>query len=459
MKLKISEFFFYLLQRKNLYGRLATSLLRVAKPGLGTMAVGINKGRVALYYDPAFIENIGMGAAMFVLEHEMLHLMLDHIPRYLELLSHYPDEKDKLRARPVFNIAMDCAINSMLRTHTHFNDAETFTKQLCEEQHRKQALAAGIAEADIPPLPEKAGMCLPEKYDLPDKRSFEFYQHELMKRVNIVEISLGGGLVGDGTHGLWEGDLSEGATGDEMVGEANRIREQLKQQLRSAIKSVGGLGRGLLPAGVEEYLEQYLADPIVPWWEIFVTRCKASKAAKIRRSVTVPNRSLLALAEEDSSIIPAPGRVRDKAWRIIMVRDTSGSMSSESLEIALSEMQHMLNTDEGMELRMIDGDAAVHRDVLLHPGDEIPTTVLGRGGTDFDAYFEYMNEKYAYGDWRPDLVVVYTDGYAPAVKEENRLPSDIPVIWLVTPNYHKASLEGYGEIIVCDPSHNDLYNN
>lgn len=471
MKLKISEFFVYLLQKKNFYGRLAASLHRVAKPGLGTMAVGVHKGRVSLYYDPEFVAKIGMGAAMFVLEHEMLHLTLDHIPRYLELLSHYPDERDKVRTRAVANIAMDCAINSLLRGHKYFKDAEEFTKQLSvdhmkdvetmlpsdmPDEMKKQVREAIEKNADA--IKDKGGMCLPEKYDLPDKLSYESYHYQLFNRVNIIDIAIGCGGHGS-SHHLWEGDMEENASSDALVGEANRLREQLKQHLRAAVKASGGIGRGLLPAGIEEFLQQYLADPIVPWWEVFVTRAKTSKTAKIKRSVIVPNRSLMALSEEDEAVIPAPGRVRDKSWRIIMMRDTSGSMSTESLEIALSEMQHMLNADEGMELRMLDGDADVHRDVLLKPGDEIPTSVLGRGGTDFDAYFKYMNEKYANSDWRPDLVVVYTDGYAPAVAEENRLPGDIPVIWLVTPQHNRASLEGYGEIIVCDPDHNELYGN
>lgn len=439
MQLNISEFFVYLLQRKSFYGRMAAALNRVCKPGLGTMAVGVHKGRVTLFYDPEFVGKIGFGAAMFVLEHEILHLALDHIPRYLELLGHCADDKEKTKGRAVFNIAADCAINSLLRDHKHFNDAEEFTKQLVADK-----LEAGEK------IPEGAGMCLPEKYDLPDRLSFEAYQFMLMQRVNVTEVTIS-------MHDLWEGELDPNATSDALAGEAQRLREQLKQALRNTMKSIGGNGRGLLPAGVEEFLSEYLADPIIPWWEVFATRAKTSKTSKFRRSVTVPNRALLALSEEDDGIIPAPGRIRDKSWRVFLMVDTSGSMSTESLEIVKSELQHMLRADEGMELRYMHGDADVHFDVLLKPGDEIPAAVYGRGGTCFDSYFKYMG-KYAVDDSaRPDIVVVYTDGYAPAINPDNRLPEDIPVIWLVTPQHAKEMAQGYGEIIVCDPSHNGLY--
>jgi len=110
-----------------------------------------------------------------------------------------------------------------------------------------------------------------------------------------------------------------------------------------------------------------------------------------------------------------------------------------------------------MEIRYMQGDAATHMDVLLHTGDEIPKEVVGRGGTDFDAYFIHMNQYMKEEDKAPDIVVIYTDGYAPSVDRENRLPPEIPVLWLVTPHHSEDFHEDYGEIIVCDPSHNERY--
>jgi predicted metal-dependent peptidase len=484
MEISISQYMLWLLSARPFYGALATSLNRVCKPGMGTMAVGVDNGRISLFYDPEFIKDIDMGAATFILEHEMLHLALDHIPRYLELLSHLPDEA-RDRARPVFNIAADCAINSLLRGSKHFQAAEDFTKKHCEKMVAKakaEALAAGepleddttksadgddsddvttdievqvskkggrVKQTKMPKAGD-TGMCLPEKYGLKDLLSFETYQLQPMQKVKVLKFNLS-------THDLWGGDPGGDQTADSLMGEANRLREQLKKMLRQALQHAGGTERGLLPGGVEEFLSDYLADPIIPWWEVFATRAKTSKTAKYRRSVTTPNRSLMALSEEDDTIIPFPGRVRDKSWRVFLMVDTSGSMSSESLEIVKSELQHMLRADEGMELRYMQGDAAVHFDVLLKPGDEIPGQMCGRGGTDFTEYFRYM-QKYCLDDGqRPDIVVVYTDGYAPPIEHKWHLPEDVPVIWLVTPQHSKEMAEQYGEIIVCDSSHNGLY--
>ncbi len=500
MKLKLSEFFVSLILKKSFYGRLAAGLQRVARPGLGTMAVGVRDGRATFYYDPEFISRIPFKSAMFALEHEMLHLMLDHIPRYLELLAICPTDLERQKAAAVYNIAMDAAINGMLRNHEGFDEIQQF----CLDEIKLK----------YPDMTEEAindprnGMVLPEKFDLPPDGHFELYQWMLMQKVEIKEIAIR--LVGATTHSLWVDSESEGKgkseksdgkgkgqgegqsenAGDqqqqgggggggthagardmifdgstfadmspeELLSQAHRVREGTKQLLREIVRSMGGIGRGTLPAGVEEWLESFLADPVVPWWEVFTTRAKMSRNSKYKRSAQTPNRALLAMSEEDPRIIASPGRIRDKAWRIFFYVDTSGSMGTDALEIAKSELKHMLDVDDNMEIRYMQGDAVTHMDVVLHTGDDIPGQMVGRGGTDFDAYFIHMGQ-YVHDDSKaPDLVVVYTDGYAPAVDVKNRLPPEIPVVWLVTPHHSSHALEGYGEIIVCDPSHNERYN-
>lgn len=467
MKLKLSEFFIYLVQKKGFYGLLASSLERVARPGLGTLAVGVQHGRVVLYYDPSFIEEIPFKSALFALEHEMLHLVLDHIPRYFELLAQCPTEERRAKAAAVYNIAMDCAINSLLRQHEGFDEIEQFIKDRIKTRN-----------PDVPVNP-LSGMCLPEKWQMPRDASFEFYQWTLMARNQQEDLTK---VEGGSDHSMWvngtesaesspkdgsnasqntflDGSAAQTLSADDLTSHAVRIREQLKEALRTADKAAGSAGRDVLPGDVLEWLDTYLAAPVIPWWEVFAAQAQMSRVSKQRRTVAVPNRMLLALAEEDVQIMPIPGRIRDKAWRVFLYVDTSGSMSSESLSIVKSELQHMLAVDENMEIRYMQGDSVTHMDILLHSGDTIPTEVSGRGGTDFDAYFIHMNQYVHEEDTSPDIVIVYTDGYAPAVQREHQLPSHVPVLWLVTPSYGEHFNRGYGEIIVCDPEQNDRYKN
>ena len=448
MNITLPEFFIHLIQKKNFYARLASSLNRVASPGMGTMAVGIRQNRATFFYDPEYVAQASLPLGIFSLEHEMIHLVMDHLPRYFELLSKILDPVERRKAQHIYNIAMDCATNSLLEDHPHRVRAEMEFRARLEARHPDRV------------LPPEAGLVFPEKFGLPPKMSFEFYQHELMKRVKVTEISLSDLLEWlEKSHSMWVDDsvVSDEtlATPDELLTIAHRVREQVKEALRSTLRA-HGKGRGTLPGYIEEWLEQFLADPIIPWWEVLRTRVRASRAAKFDRSMAVPNRRLIVLSEEDPRVIPALGRLRDASYRIFYLVDTSVSQGEDDLKVAASELTHLLNTDEGLEVRHMQGDAAIHYDVVLRHGDTVSDKALGRGGTDFNEYFKYMQQYVADPETRPDIAIIHTDGYAPAVEAANRLPPEIPVIWLVTPHHTAQYIEGYGEIIVCDPEHRKL---
>jgi predicted metal-dependent peptidase len=466
---QLSDFFVYLLMRQSFWGRFASSIGRVSTSRVSTLAVGMRDNRITLFYNPNFLDGMSFKAAAFVLIHELMHVVLDHIPRYLELLATLPTDKERLRTAPVYNIAMDATVNWLIRGHEGFVEANKHTDKRVMEAVKARDPTASPHPSD--------GMVMPAKWGLPENGSFEDYLHVLMRRVQVIEIAVQ--LQGGSDHSQWveqgdgesagagegegggqdfrlDGPLPSG-TADDLLSQATRAREHLKRTLRSVVRSHGGLGRGTLPGDIEEWLEVYLADPIVPWWEVFATRARMSRSSKMRRSIAMPNRVLLGLAEEDARIIPVPGRRRDKSWRVFLFVDTSGSMATRSLEIVQSELHHMRSVDEDMEIRYMQGDSEVHLDVVLKTGDEIPKGMYGRGGTCFNTYFQHMQQYVKDEDKTPDIVVVYTDGYAPPVTPDNRLPMEIPVIWLVTPDHSEHFADGYGEIIVCDDSHNDRY--
>lgn len=470
MKLKLEELFVGLITEKPFYGRLVSGLQRIARPGLKTMAVGIRSRRLTFFYDPAFLDTLSYRSALFILEHELLHLVLDHIPRNLEVLARCTSDLERRKAAHVANIAMDAAVNPLLRSNVGFAETEAATVAM---------MRAARAERGDLSEDRRDGMVLPEKYDLPEDGTYELYQWMLASRLKDQDVGDGPShaiwidddLQGDGdgegegtgspsTNGQGKGNIPSLArvSSDMLMTEAAALRDEIKEHLRKVVRALGSSGRGTLPGNLSEWLETYLADPIIPWWTIFATRARMSRVAKSHRSVQVQNRTLLALSEEDASIIPAPGRVRDQAWRVFLYVDTSGSMSSESLQIVKSELEHMLAVDEGMEIRYMQGDTTTQLDVVLKTGDKIPGQMEGRGGTDFDAYFLHMQQYVGVDEKTPDIVIVYTDGYAPGVQPDSRLPPEIPVVWLVTPS-HSAHLEneGYGEVIVCDPAHNKRY--
>lgn len=482
MKLNVSEFFLHLLSTKNFYARVANNMQRVEAPGVGTMGVGIQNGRIVLFYDPAFIKRVSLAFGTFALEHEVMHVVLDHIPRYLEMLASLGNnEEERLKAQTVYNIAMDCADNDLLRKSDYFDKARTEFKAMCLED-----MDPAIRAAIPPERLERIGLVLPENNDMPMDASFDFYQQELMKRVKVLPPSVVQQLIADwvdqlgGSHVKWgDCDINGGKDGEEGVegnengngegngkpkpmlpeeaqGLAHQLRTQLKQILRKAVKDQTQ-GRGTVPTNIAEWLGEYLEDSVIPWWEILTTRIKATKRSKPDRGIMRPNRMLTAMAEEDNTILPALGIMRDPMYRVFFYVDTSGSMNSESLVIARGELSHMLKADEDLEVRYMQGDCSTNFDRVFRSGEELPKEVYGRGGTDFNEYFRYMGQYLGNDETAPDLVIVYTDGYAPGVLPENQFPTDVPVIWLVTKQHASEYLKDYGEIIVCDPEQNETW--
>ena len=135
------------------------------------------------------------------------------------------------------------------------------------------------------------------------------------------------------------------------------------------------------------------------------------------------------------------------------LQSSSGFQSAQ-----FREVEAILALNDDMTVRFMQGDAAVHVDVVYKSGDKIEYKVVGRGGTDFDAYFRYMNQYCADPETRPDLAIVGTDGCCPPVRAANRLPEDVPVIFLLTsppssPWWQAIQRDGYGDLIHVDPQH------
>ncbi len=181
MNLTLSQFFTHLLSTKNFYAMVANRLKRVMVPGLRTMCVGVRGGRLVLFADPNFVENVSLAFGVWAIEHELGHVIWDHIPRYLELLAQLPAEgpiRDKADA--IYRIAMDSADNTLLRHDKFFPAAQEGMRQMAAT-HLQELKDAGVIKADVK-LDPNAGLILPEHYGMPEEGSFEFYMYELLDK-------------------------------------------------------------------------------------------------------------------------------------------------------------------------------------------------------------------------------------------------------------------------------------
>ena len=120
------------------------------------------------------------------------------------------------------------------------------------------------------------------------------------------------------------------------------------------------------------------------------------------------------------------------------------------------ELAGIMKAEKGVSVRIIMYDAAIQHEELLDPNDtlfERQTYIMNRhgyGGTDFCPPLKLVLGKDKKEDWvdnaeritnqnvpTADLVVMFTDGYAPIESPEGPIPDlepPCPLIWALTPS-------------------------
>ncbi len=110
---------------QNFYARVITLMDRIPVPGLGTMAVSAHRGHYLFLYDPLFAATVSYEELCATCEHEVMHLILEHIPRYLSMKELHHEEEDKHLFEITANLAMDLADNELIaRTWPKLKDLD-----------------------------------------------------------------------------------------------------------------------------------------------------------------------------------------------------------------------------------------------------------------------------------------------------------------------------------------------
>lgn len=96
--------------------------------------------------------------------------------------------------------------------------------------------------------------------------------------------------------------------------------------------------------------------------------------------------------------------------------DSSGSMSDEQLKMCLSELYKLACDMKPLKIVIVQCDTKIHQIKEYNTPDELKKDivhqkVLGRGGTDLKPCWDLLNNDKRYSKRKPDLIVVFTDGY------------------------------------------------
>ena len=354
-----------LLLRHSFFGNLATRLKLVnADEWCATAATD---GQT-FYYNSRFIMMLKPKEVEFLVGHEVLHVVYDHMGRR----NH--------RDPQIWNIADDYAVNADLKRHK-----------------------VGQFITTVPCLYE-------QKYD--GKPAEEIYD-DLMKNAQKINMDqLIDQLLDDHMDGEEDGEGdgdgdSDGNGNKQGKGkgrpklsqeEKDRIRQEVKQAIINAAQSAEA---GSLPLGVERLVRQ-ATDPVMPWRELIQTNL--TSAIRTDYSWMRPSRR----GWHMDAVMPGmtPGEEID----VVVTLDMSGSISNKQAQAFLGEIAGMMEAFDGYKVHVFcfDTDTYNPQDFTSENMDSIENYVpQGGGGTDFDCIFDYLKKA---GNV-PKRLIVFTDGY------------------------------------------------
>ena len=349
-----------LLLRQPFFGNLATRLqLTNADEWCSTAATDGLK----FYYNSRFIMLLKPKEVEFLVGHEVLHVVYDHMGRRGE------------RDHQIFNIANDYAVNADLKRHKVGDFIKT-----------------------VPCLYEA-------KYD--GKSSEEIYD-DLMKNVqqmnldDLVDQMIDDHLDGDDGEGEADGDGNGDKKGKGRPKMSPEERERVRQEVKQAIiNAASTCEAGQLPAGVERLIKQH-TNPTMPWRELSQTNL--TSAIRTDYSWMRPSRR----GWHMDAIMPGmtPGEEID----VVVTLDMSGSISQKQAQDFLGEIGGMMNAFDGYKVHVFCFDTEIYNPKDYHSDnmDDIADyEPMGGGGTDFDCIFEYLKKE----NIEPKRLIVFTDGY------------------------------------------------
>ena len=357
-----------LLLRHPFFGNMATRLrILAADDWLPTAAVD---GR-NLYFNTQFFNAMSNKEIEFVIAHEILHCVFDHLGRRNE------------RNPMLYNIAADYIVNNTL-VRDRIGEKPKLVD--CFQDFKYEGWTSEEVYEDLLEEMEKNGQ------DALDQLGEMLDEH--------VDWDAEGG---DGEDGEEETD-SNGHKISKRPGklteeERRQIKDEIKENMLSAAQSAGA---GNVPAGVARMIKE-LTEPKMNWRELLRQQIQST----IRNDFTFARPS----RKGQMSGAVLPGMNFDETIDICVALDMSGSIGEWQARDFLSEIKGIMDEYQDYRIKVWCFDTEVYgeEDFSADGGEDLTEyEIRGGGGTDFMCNWEYMKEH----DIQPKKFLMFTDGYA-----------------------------------------------
>ncbi len=181
---------------------------------------------------------------------------------------------------------------------------------------------------------------------------------------------------------------------EEPLEEIHALQEELKEHFEQIFQKLNR--QGTLPKDLNFVVPEYFSHK-VNWRELLYGYI--ASYAKSTYSFIPPNMKYL----YRGIYLPS---LNSDLLRIVIAVDTSGSVDETLLGTFLGEVGSIMQRYPNYEIDLITADAKVQSHKVFLPGESLEYDVSGRGGTDFNAVFAYIDQQINY----PTLLLYFTDG-------------------------------------------------
>lgn len=371
------------------------------------MAVGVDGLEVKMLVNPYYLMMITSEPkhVLNIVLHECYHLLFEHLTEFCWVFG----DKDKQK---LMNIATDCQINQYLKGLPKNAVTLTYVEDLVGE-------------------------------DLETFMGSLYYYEKLIDKINTEKVqevlNIGGGETEDEiTSNIIKGKVID----DHSVWKEGKGKEEILQHVvenivENAYKQLTERQRGSLPGHLQEIVSRLHKEKSVNWKAIIKrgigTLPVPYKYSKKKMNRRFPERMDLS------------GKMIDRFVNINVFLDTSGSMSTEDIGYALSEIYHMMK-DIGGNVIVVQVDTKVVGVSILNKRKLKDFKANGRGGTLFQPAFDWLKEN-NYTN-KNSISIYFTDGYGEGEWSIDRYGYK-NMYWVLTgedANIEDLSCEGKGKV-------------
>lgn len=348
------------------FGNLATRLQ--IKDATSWCPTAATDGKY-FYYNKNFVAALSDAETVFLMGHEVLHCVYDHM-----------DANRRGDRHPVlWNVANDYVINGDLIDARVGEEIKLV--QICHDWKYRGKISEEIYD-DLYQQAKEDGRIM-------EMDSFDVH----LDREEGDDAGSGSASKGN-TDGEEEGEGPAKYTAEE--------KEQIKQEFQNAVmQSAKAAGAGNLPGGVKRLLNDLL-NPQLDWRQLLAMQIQSV----MRSDYTMATPSRKGLNEG----YYLPGLDRETTIDIVAALDMSGSIMDDMARDFLSELKGIMDQYTDFKIHLLCFDTEVYNPKVFTQndmGEFMEYELNGGGGTDFDCVFDWMKEEGV----QPKKLVMFTDGY------------------------------------------------